>query len=79
MAHRLALPVQPPIAPMLAELARDLPNGDGWLDAIDTETKQIVAAEAIRRCARHHLPSMVAQEQILDTTSLRGVLKSRSS
>jgi ATP-dependent DNA ligase len=32
MAHRLALPVQPPVVPMLAELARDLPEGDGWLD-----------------------------------------------
>jgi ATP-dependent DNA ligase len=31
MAASLALPVQPPIAPMLAELARDLPAGDGWL------------------------------------------------
>ena len=31
MAHRLALPVQPPVAPMLAELGRDLPSGDGWL------------------------------------------------
>jgi ATP-dependent DNA ligase len=31
MAHRLALPVQPPVAPMLAELGRDLPEGDGWL------------------------------------------------
>jgi ATP-dependent DNA ligase len=25
------LPVQPPIAPMLADLARDLPDGEGWL------------------------------------------------
>src|SRR5918911_4311392 len=31
MAHRLALPGRPPVAPMLAELARDLPSGDGWL------------------------------------------------
>jgi ATP-dependent DNA ligase len=28
---KLKLPVQPPIAPMLADLARDLPEGDGWL------------------------------------------------
>jgi ATP-dependent DNA ligase len=27
----LQLPIQPPIAPMLAELARDLPEGDEWL------------------------------------------------
>jgi ATP-dependent DNA ligase len=30
-ADNLALPVQPPIAPMLADLSRDLPEGDGWL------------------------------------------------
>lgn len=28
---RLDLPVQPPIDPMLAQLVRDLPAGDGWL------------------------------------------------
>ena len=27
----MKLPVQPPIAPMLADLARDLPEGNGWL------------------------------------------------
>lgn len=27
----LQLPIQPPIAPMLAELARDLPEGEDWL------------------------------------------------
>jgi ATP-dependent DNA ligase len=27
----MKLPIQPPIAPMLAELARDLPDGEGWL------------------------------------------------
>src|SRR6266542_282584 len=27
----MKLPVQPPIAPMLADLARDLPAGNGWL------------------------------------------------
>jgi ATP-dependent DNA ligase len=27
----MKLPIQPPIAPMLAELARDLPEGVGWL------------------------------------------------
>ncbi len=27
----LKLPIQPPIAPMLAELARELPSGEGWL------------------------------------------------
>jgi ATP-dependent DNA ligase len=27
----MKLPIQPPIAPMLAELARDLPQGEGWL------------------------------------------------
>src|SRR5262249_24024437 len=27
----MKLPIQPPIAPMLAELARDLPEGAGWL------------------------------------------------
>src|SRR5919202_276427 len=31
MAHPLALPVQPTVAPMLAEVTRDLPSGDGWL------------------------------------------------
>ena len=30
-AVTLALPIQPPIAPMLAELARELPTGEGWL------------------------------------------------
>ena len=29
--HVLRLPVQPPIAPMLAEIAHELPTGDGWL------------------------------------------------
>jgi ATP-dependent DNA ligase len=28
---RLNLPVQPPIEPMLAQLTRELPSGDGWL------------------------------------------------
>ena len=27
----MKLPVQPPIAPMLAEVSRDLPRGEGWL------------------------------------------------
>src|SRR5919198_2878313 len=27
---RLRLPVQPPIEPMLAQLTRELPSGDGW-------------------------------------------------
>ena len=30
-APTLSLPVQPPIAPMLAEIAHELPTGDGWL------------------------------------------------
>jgi ATP-dependent DNA ligase len=30
-APRLALPLQPPIEPMLAQLTRELPQGDGWL------------------------------------------------
>lgn len=28
---RLRLPVQPPVEPMLAQLTRELPSGDGWL------------------------------------------------
>jgi ATP-dependent DNA ligase len=28
---KLKLPLQPPIEPMLADLSRDLPDGDGWL------------------------------------------------
>src|SRR5512142_3088587 len=27
----MALPVEPPIAPMLDKLSHDLPEGDGWL------------------------------------------------
>ena len=26
----MKLPVQPPIAPMLAELSREIPTGNGW-------------------------------------------------
>src|SRR5919201_2570890 len=30
MTNDLTLPVQPPIEPMLAEVSRELPAGDGW-------------------------------------------------
>ena len=27
----MRLPIQPPLEPMLAKLARSIPDGDGWL------------------------------------------------
>ena len=30
-ADRFDLPLQPPLQPMLAKLARSIPDGDGWL------------------------------------------------